>query len=879
MKAAAFLVAIDLGTSNIVVAYTPLGGAEPHVQILPIPQSTGPGQWQALPSLPALRFHPGADLDPALISLPWSPGPLAAQQPPAVLGAWGRQLGQQQPDRLVHSAKSYLALDEAETRHLPPGLPAEQGISPLLASAGYLEHLAQAWHWQHPAHPLAQQHIVLTLPASFDEQARQLTLKAAQLAGLTQVTLLEEPLAACHAWLQQPEARDQLTRGQRLLVCDVGGGTSDFSLLQVTDDGSLRRLRVGEHLMLGGDNMDLALALQAARKLGDVQRLTPRQWPALAQACRPVKEALLGPSAPETLPVTLLGRGSALIGQSQSTRLSAREVEHVLLEGFFPLVPLSARPQGARSALRQTGLPYPADVAITRHLAAFLEVGEADALPDALLLNGGPFVSPALQARLVAQLSQWRGQPVTLLQNPQPEAAVARGAALFGWQRQAGLNPIRAGVARHYFLQVQGAAGLQHLCLLPRGTEQGEACQLNHLLQLHCGEPVQFVLASSTEAHDYEVGEPAQAPARLHPLPRLSATPAGQGLVPVRLSARLNDIGLLEVSCLAAEGADRRWPLLFNLRAHEQGQAAEVTLPATVTDIVQALYGARRNQLVSSPRHLRHRLEQELGARESWQSGEARALADVLLQGLPRRRRSAEHEQAWLTQLGYCLRPGVGMPGDPVRIARLWPLFAQGLQHTQLSGAWDAWWVFWRRLAAGLDEAAQLAVLDEAGAALMPTPPAQVAGEEPLRLIGALERIPVALKAQVGGLLLARLCRQPAAAEAWALGRLGSRRLAYAECAYRLPVETITPWLIELLALDWQAVPELAFAAVALAQAEGGAEVTPALRQEVADKFSRPQRERWLSWLQGATPAAPGQLSQLWGDSLPVGLRLLTSGT
>lgn len=874
MGAPAFLVAIDLGTSNIVLAYTPLGGAAPQVQILPLPQSTGPGQWQALPSLPALRFHPGADLDPALIRLPWPAGPLAAKQPPAVLGAWARQLGQQQPERLVHSAKSYLALTEADALQLPPGLPAEQGISPLLASAGYLEHLAQAWHWQHPDHPLAQQQIVLTLPASFDEQARQLTLTAAQLAGLTNVTLLEEPLAACHAWLAQPDSQAQLKPCQRLLVCDVGGGTSDFSLLQVTQDGSLRRLRVGEHLMLGGDNMDLALALLAAGKLGEAQRLTPRQWPALAQACRPVKEALLSPSAPESLPVTLLGRGSALIGQSQSTRLTAKEVAQRLLEGFFPLVPLNARPQAARSALRQTGLPYPADVAISRHLAAFLDTGGEESLPDALLLNGGPFASPALAQRLTEQLSLWRGAPVRLLQSTDLDSAVARGAALFGWHRQQGERLIQADVARHYFVQLAGPQGLSWLCLLPRGTPAGAECPLALPLQLQCGEPVQFVLASSTEARDYAPGEPAQAPARLHPLPRLSIRLDGQGQVPVSLSAHLDEIGLLALHCTATDGSARRWPLQFDLRANEQAPPAVAVLPGEVPHLIKRLYGARQAAAGLIPRHLRHQLEQRLGPRDQWSSEQARSLADAMLAGLPRRRRSAEHEQIWFSLLGYCLRPGLGMPGDPDRVAQLWPLFAQGLQHGQHAAAWDAWWIFWRRLAAGLDEAAQLAVLDEVGAALMPTPPAKVRGDEPLRLIGSLERIPVGIKTQVAELLLARLCRQPAAAEAWALGRIAARHLAYAEAGYRLPAATVSPWLEALLALDWGAVPELAFAAVAMG-CQGADALEEPLRQAVLARLDSRQRARWQGWLNGTAAADGDLLSQVWGDSLPLGLSLV----
>jgi len=248
-------------------------------------------------------------------------------------------------------------------------------------------------------------------------------------------------------------------------------------------------------------------------------------------------------------------------------------------------------------------------------------------------------------------------------------------------------------------------------------------------------------------------------------------------------------------------------------------------------------------------------------------------LADALLIGLPRRRRSAEHEQIWFSLLGYCLRPGLGMPGDPDRVAQLWPLFAQGLQHGRQAGAWDAWWIFWRRLAAGLDEAAQLAVLDEVGAALMPTPPTRVCGDEPLRLIGALERIPVGLKTQVAELLLARLCRQPAAADAWALARLSARQLAYAEAEYRLPAATIRPWLAALLALDWGAVPELAFAAVAMScQGEDG--LDESLRQAVLARLDSRQTARWQGWLNGTQVPDADLLSQLWGDSLPVGLSL-----
>ncbi|WP_347656682.1 Hsp70 family protein, partial [Comamonas thiooxydans] len=365
----------------------------------------------------------------------------------AVIGCWARDLGAAVPGRLVASAKSWLSHTGVDRTAaiLPWGAGEDVAkVSPLAASSSYLAHVKAAWDQARPEAPLHQQSVVLTVPASFDEGARALTLEAAQMAGLPRVQLLEEPKAAFHDWLvlQGDELAAQLADSRLVLVVDVGGGTTDLTLIRVdaSADGSLptlTRTAVGEHLMLGGDNMDLALAHQLepafAHKAPDQgQRLSAQRFAQLVQRCRMAKEQLLAQNAPEQIGITLLGGGSKLLAATQSVTLTREQVRQSVVEGFLPVAQISDMPARRQGALRGFGLPYPADAAISRHLAHFLAQHASEGLPDTVLLNGGVFHAHAMVQRLTQLLGRWRGSPVRVLHNPHPDWAVARGAAAYG---------------------------------------------------------------------------------------------------------------------------------------------------------------------------------------------------------------------------------------------------------------------------------------------------------------------------------------------------------------------------------------------------------------------------------------------------------------
>ena len=617
---ARYVVGIDLGTSHTVVASAPWNGCADDIALLDIPQRSAAGEVLAQPLLPSARYQaaPG-ELGDAW-QLPWPPQG-ASEAAPAVVGRWARDLGATVPQRLVASAKSWLSHTGVDrTAPILPWGAAEDvaKVSPLAASSSYLAHVRAAWDRAHPEAPLNQQIVVLTVPASFDEGARALTLEAAQLAGLPGVHLLEEPKAAFHDWLvlQGEQLAAQLAGSRLVLVVDVGGGTTDLTLIRVeaSHDGGLpvfTRTAVGEHLMLGGDNMDLALAHQLeAQFAGEGQRLPAPRFAQLVQRCRIAKEQLLAANAPESVAVTLLGGGSRLMAQARSATLTREQVRQWVVEGFLPPAQISDVPARRQSALRGFGLPYPADAAISRHLAQFLSQHAAGAdpahLPDTVLLNGGVFHAHAVVQRLTEQLSAWRDSPVRVLHNPHPDWAVARGAAAYGLARfqlvfekesapdqqgkaqtaiktdkpvtAARLPQIGGGSARSYWLLLPAKSGArpQGLCLLPRGTEEGVRIVLSgRRFALRLGQAVRFnLLASSRSDMPAQAGQIAEIGGEgwveLPPLSTVLPAPEGRdkAQVEVQLQASMTEVGTLEVRCVPAktEDATQSWLLPFAVR-------------------------------------------------------------------------------------------------------------------------------------------------------------------------------------------------------------------------------------------------------------------------------------------------------------------------
>lgn len=894
------------------MAYADLKAASAAViQIFSIEQLIAPGAVAARPLLPSVRYHPtDGELAAADVCLPWDfidPGAVSD----VVLGELARERGSRTPGRLVASAKSWLS--HAGVDRMAPILPwgAAEGVarvSPVMATASYLAHLAAAWNHRFPRYPLAQQDVVLTVPASFDEGARVLTVGAARLAGLPQLRLLEEPQAACYDWLHRHRAdvAADLSDSRLLLVCDVGGGTTDLTLIQIEPgeaEPRLTRIGVGEHLMLGGDNMDLTLARTVEARLGGA-RLSAGELSQLLQQCRNAKERLLAADAPERVTVTVLGGGSRLIGGARSAELSRDEVRSLLVDGFMPLVDPAERPQGRRAAVVEFGLPYAADPAISRHLAAFLrqhaEVAQqalgdentADrlAIPDSILLNGGVFHGSVLADRLLELLAGWRGTPLLRLDNPEPDLAVARGAVAYGLARRGQGVRIGGGSARSYFLLVDANSDRkQGVCLLPRGVEESKPIRLDRIFSLRLGAPVQFHLLSSTGDTLYRPGEVVTLVAEdFTPLPPIATVIESEaaGEVPVQLVTQLTEVGTLDVECVAVDDPARHWQLAFQLRGGDAATLARLhpRFPEAAARL-ERFYGSRAAGVEQKEiKGLRADLERLLGKRETWETPLLRELFGVLWTGARRRRRSAEHERLWFSLTGYCLRPGFGYPLDDWRVGQLWTLYEQGVQYGQDAQNRSEWWTLWRRVSGGLDRVAQWRLSDDLMAELRPLTGKAAKDKTPgvedmARLAGVLERLSATRKVELGQLLLDRLARKGESPQLWwAVGRLGTRTPVYGSAHDVVPAAAAADWLEQVLALDWRTVTPAPFAAALLGRLSGDRErdVDEQLREKVAQRLRAAKSPvSWLRMVEEVVELDEADASRVFGETLPPGLRLV----
>jgi hypothetical protein len=583
-----YVVGIDLGTTNCAVGYVDTAEDKPTVRHFPVVQAIAPGQFEPRPTLPSFLYLAGPEeFARDAFHLPWHDA-----APLLVPGEFARSHGIKAPARLVSSAKSWLCHPGVDRTApiLPFGAPDEVGkVSPVAASSEYLFHLAGAWNQAFPRAPLGEQEVYLTVPATFDAVARELTVRAAAEAGLAEVTLLEEPQAAFYAWLaaRGDDWRKELEVGDTILVCDVGGGTTDFSLISVGDDGqgnlALERVAVGDHILLGGDNMDLTLAhVLKARLEAEGHKIDAWQMTSLVHACRHAKEELLEHLDRASAPVVLLGRGTKVIGGSIKTELKRADVQ-VLVDGFFPVAAKEARPKKARTVgLRELGLPFAADPAVTHHLAAF--VG-AHRPATGVLFNGGVMKGRPLRQRIIETLDAWSDSPeddLKVLSSGDLDLAVALGAAYYGLSRRGRGVRIRGGTARAYYVGIESAmpavpgvpAPLKALCVAPFGMEEGTEHELSgRELGLVIGEPAEFrFLASSVRPEDpagalFEVDESIQELAPVSTmLGDAQSAEAGQ-VVPVHLRSRVTEIGTLELWCDEVGGAGRRWKLEYNVRA------------------------------------------------------------------------------------------------------------------------------------------------------------------------------------------------------------------------------------------------------------------------------------------------------------------------
>lgn len=936
-----FLVGIDLGTTNSAVAFvdTRRGG---RVQLFRVPQLTAPGLVEPYPVLPSFLFFPDAhELESGALSTPW------AARPDTIVGVLARERGAVAPGRQVASAKSWLAHPAVDRRAaiLPWGETPGPKISPVDASARYLSHIRDSWNTtvasSDTACRLERQTIVLTVPASFDEEARELTVQAARDAQFANLTLIEEPIACFYAWMaaqhRPGRSREHLEAGQVALVCDVGGGTSDFSLIRVSAgrSNSLRgvsfeRIAIGDHLLLGGDNVDLALATLAEQRLAESRpdlRLAITQRSALRRLCSAAKERLLGDEPPDRVTVTLLGAGHRVVGGSMNTEISRTDAERTI-EAFLPVSTGGefAIPRDRRAGLRELGLPFETDPAITRHLAGFLARaspvapanvatvgGRGLVRPDVVLFNGGFFRPTLARERVVQALGTWFDSPPRVLTSGSLDAAVAIGAAVYGRLR-AGIGPslslVKAGSGHAYYIGLR-APEAEHptpaVCVLARGTDEGTAARIDHSFTVMTNRPVSFALYSSTIRSDRTgdvVDLAADEPIREH-APLVTVLRYGrksrQVELPVLVSVAFTEVGTLELWC-ESRSSDHRWRLQFQLRGAaedvttDDGDDAESTASETLSgsDAVISDSAIAEGELairtvfestsseISAETLVAH-LEQILGfGKTAWPLAVIRRFADALIEIAAERRKSATLEARWLNLFGFCLRPGFGAAKDPWRISEARTVYVAGLAFPGAVQNRVEWLVLWDRVAGGFSAGQQreLAqrVIGDLGLGGKKGPRLNQQEErESWRLAASLERVDVAMRIKIGDELVRRVRRAPTDATLlWAIGRVGARTPFYGPLSSVVPPHEAARWLDVLVSVRIMSA-DLIAAIVQICGVTG--DPLRDLDAEERRRASARLREagagdETLRALEQPIERSAVDASRVFGEPLPSGLRL-----
>ena len=900
--AARYLVGIDLGTTNTACAYVDTTAGR-TIRAFDVPQLVAPGRVAPRPTLPSFLYLAGAhELPAGSLDLPWADGRDYA------VGELAREQGARVPGRLVASSKSWLchAGVDRTAKILPWGAPDDvPHVSPVDASARTLRHLREAWDATIGA-PLAEQDVVLTVPASFDEVARELTLVAAKEAELPEVVLLEEPQAAFYAWLvaHEDDWKTRVAAHPLVLVVDVGGGTTDLSLIAArASRGELgvERVAVGEHLLLGGDNMDLALARAVEARMVPGKQLDTQRFHGLVAQCRTAKERLLAEPTLGEVRVSVAGRGGAVVGGALAGTVTADEVRATVLDGFFPAVDAAARPRRQSGlGLREFGLPFVADAEITRHVAEFLArqreaAGEETrplVRPDAILFNGGALEPEVVRERIARTIGAWHapdgGWTPTVLEGGSLQLAVARGAAYYGLVRRGDGVRIGSGAARTYYLGL-GGDDARVLCLVPRGMEEGQGTTLARDFELLTNRPVAFPLFTATDRSGEEAGAVVAAGGLTALPPIRTVLRFGKKLeeraLPVQLEVRLTEIGTLAVWVRSKE-TGHRWRLEFRLRDTVGGPAPEVGLvvePARVAVATELLRGAFEgtDDVVT----LGRRLEAALDAgRDAWPLAAVRPLWDALWPFETKRGRSPDHEIRWLNLAGFLLRPGFGDPGDELRIGRLWRVLTTELQHPRAIQARAEWWNLWKRIAGGLSAVQQQHLAQRVAPALLrkgklqgPRPGPQEL-REMWQAIGSCERVSAQLRTDLGEQLVGEAERgRVTEQELWALARLGARVPIYGPLNCVVGREVATRWVERLLKAEWPRVEAYAFAVTQLARATGDRQrdLDAALRERVAVRLeTTPHGERAAHVVREPVALEAREEARLLDESLPAGLRL-----
>ena len=905
MSSARYAVGIDLGTTNCVMAVIDLAskGRFPEIDTVPIRQRLDESTVGEAGHLPSFLYWPtdaqrGELQDFGFEAEGW------------VMGKAAAELGSRVKGRLISSAKSWLCHGRVDrtSKLLPWG--AEEGvekISPLKATTLILQHLKFAWEQsQWGKNSLAEQFLTITLPASFDQSARALTIQACADAGMGHARLLEEPQAAFYNWISLRKGRwNDALKGQDLvLVCDVGGGTSDFSLIRCQEDGEdmrFEREAVGDHLLLGGDNIDLALAHMAESHLsGANSKLNLSQWQLLSQLARKAKETLLS-EAEDSVELRLPGAGRKVIGGLRKTSLKRKDVCSMVLEGFFPLQDGHVEAK-EKSGLQDMGLPYESEPAITWHILDFIRRHGAGAFPGAVLFNGGSLEPSLIRDRVVSVLtSQHPEKDMIVLESDSLADAVARGAAYYGYSDVKGGLKVGGGSAQGYYLGLHDGENLQHLCLIPKGSEAHEKVLVNVAgLEVQTNEPVSFHLFQSDHFPLDESGqlralpEEVKATGCLNTMVRFGRRESRQ--IPVRIEGELTELDTLQLE-LVSVNTDHRWRLEFDLRgsaeltsndasrsmpepiSHDAPSGVEIAIPDNMEELVCSCFEGPQPK---SPIKV---LEEHLGVKRSdWNVPLLRALADVLLGHKDWVKKSPAYEATWLLTFSYAFRPGFGAAKDDLRRHELWSLFRNGAHASRDVRANSEWAILWRRIASSLEDGRQSDLFQRNKKRLLDKkgqPHFKADGAELWRMLSSMEAMPSADKLKLGQHLLAsgETADGLLPTKLWCLSRLGTRLPLGGRVDDMLTGEQVSPWIEKLMAhVDWMTSGgSMALMELARRCGDRHLDISESLRNKVMsflEEHGSEKEELWLPALERVTQRDLLAQTQILGEALPVGLAL-----
>lgn len=923
-----YIVGIDLGTTNSSVSYVDTSKANAAIHQYRIPQLVAEGHVDALPKLPSYCYiaAQGEWRDNAL-DLPWS------QRNTYFVGAFALEHGAKVPSRLVSSAKSWLCHQAANRKDkiLPfDALDEKERISPVEACRRYLDHIRMAWNHDvakgDAELELEQQDIILTVPASFDEVARALTAQAAKEAGFLNITFLEEPQAAFYSWIATHHTNWQkkVGAGDLILICDVGGGTTDFSLIEVKDEAgilSFSRSHVGDHLLLGGDNLDITLAYYLRDKIEGESRivLSTAQWKQLYHEARKAKEFLLsdGKHAADQVNLTIQGSGSSVVQGSLKTTIGRDEIESILVEGFFGIYSWDeAVCLKKSSGMRSMGLPYEDDPSMTKQLANFLK-STMDSHPNGpqyILFNGGTMKAPIFQQRLVSNLKRWfPNNKLEVLESHSLDLAVARGAAYYGRARRGLGTKIKSSSPRTYYLEleVQGSSiptDKRALCLLPRGSDEGASYESDQQFLLTPNQPVSFsVLTSHVRLHDQSGDLITILPEEMHRLPQIQTilrygkqTKTPEALqIPVRMGICYTPIGTIDLWLQSLNGS-HRWNLEFQLKtaAGNQDDLAligkrrkdETFEVSHLNEAKKILKEAFKRGANIQPDKIMVKLEESLQQpKKEWSLSVLRSLWEALLESAEGRTFSRQHYSRWWNLAGYLLRPGSGFPLDDFRMQELWKITLADLRTQNSKEAFLQNWICLRRVASGLKKGQQQQIMNQ----LLPSLFNKKSGKiecngkmtgyqyaEMIRVIGSLELIDNSQKQAIGTALVAKIVAgKGVPADLWTLGRLGARHLFYGAVPNIIGKEQVAEWIASLLdVIDIYGHEQLKFVLVQLARSSEYKELAVAeeIRRRICESYrNTPHFKSVCDGLSQTRPMNQADEEALIGEELPPGLCLL----